>query len=570
MADKKGSGKRAKGEDELVFLALGGLGEIGMNAYLYGLGPPDARQWLMVDLGITFPEGEDDPGIDVIMPDTRFIEQERSALQGIVITHAHEDHIGAVIDLWPRLGVPVYATAFTAGMLKSKLAEYGGALDIPIKEVPLDGRFAVGPFDVELISMAHSIPESSALAIRTALGLVLHTGDWKLDATPIIGKPADDSRLAALGDEGVLALVGDSTNAMREGRSPSERDVAKSLAGIIKGAKHRVAVTTFASNVARVKAVADAARAADRELVVAGRALHRVIDVAIDTGYLPQGFRYLDQQEFRHLSRSDIVCLCTGSQGEPRAAMARIAENEHPEISLDKGDLVIFSSRTIPGNEKAVGHIQNALVRMGCELLTDGDALVHVTGHPRRDELRQLFAWTRPRIMIPMHGEARHMKAHGDLAKECGAAEVVSAYNGEMVRLAPGPARIIDDAPVGRLFRDGRLIIPSEEGPVRERRKLAIVGLVAVALTLSRRGELLAEPQIVIDGVPQEGLDGEPMFDVVMSAVEGTLKSIPAARRRDLELVHEAVRRAVRSAVADAWGKKPIAKVLLTVIEGKG
>jgi ribonuclease J len=570
MADKKGSGRRAKEEDELVFLALGGLGEIGMNAYLYGLGPPDARQWLMVDLGITFPEGEDDPGIDVILPDTRFIEQERGALQGIVITHAHEDHIGAVIDLWPRLGVPVYATAFTAGMLKSKLAEYGGALDIPIKEVPLDGRFAVGPFDIELISMAHSIPESSALAIRTPLGLVFHTGDWKLDATPIIGEPADDSRIAALGDEGVLALIGDSTNAMREGRSPSERDVAKSLAGIVKGAKHRVAVTTFASNVARVKAVADAARAAGRELVVAGRALHRVIDVAIDTGYLPQGFRYLDQQEFSHLSRSDIVCLCTGSQGEPRAAMARIAENEHPEISLDKGDLVIFSSRTIPGNEKAVGHIQNALVRMGCELLTDGDALVHVTGHPRRDELRQLYAWTRPRIVVPMHGEARHLKAHGELAKEAGAAEIVRAFNGEMVRLAPGPARIIDDAPVGRLFRDGRLIIPSEEGPVRERRKLAIVGLVAVALTLSRRGELLAEPQIVLDGVPQEDAEGEPMFDIVMSAVEGTLKSIPAPRRRDLEVVQEAVRRAVRAAVADAWGKKPIAKVLLTVIEGKG
>jgi ribonuclease J len=570
MADKKGSGRRTKEEDELVFLALGGLGEIGMNAYLYGLGPPDARQWLMVDLGITFPEGEDDPGIDVILPDTRFIEQERGALQGIVITHAHEDHIGAVIDLWPRLGVPVYATAFTAGMLKSKLAEYGGALNIPIKEVPLDGRFKVGPFDIELVSMAHSIPESSALAIRTPLGLVFHTGDWKLDATPIIGKPADDSRLAALGDEGVLALIGDSTNAMREGRSPSERDVAKSLAGIVKGAKHRVAVTTFASNVARVKAVADAARAAGRELVVAGRALHRVIDVAIDTGYLPQGFRYLDQQEFSHLSRSDIVCLCTGSQGEPRAAMARIAENEHPEISLDKGDLVIFSSRTIPGNEKAVGHIQNALVRMGCELLTDGDALVHVTGHPRRDELRQLYAWTRPRIVVPMHGEARHLKAHGELAKEAGAAEIVRAFNGEMVRLAPGPARIIDDAPVGRLFRDGRLIIPSEEGPVRERRKLAIVGLVAVALTLSRRGELLAEPQIVLDGVPQEDAEGEPMFDIVMSAVEGTLKSIPAPRRRDLEVVQEAVRRAVRAAVADAWGKKPIAKVLLTVIEGKG
>jgi ribonuclease J len=418
--------------------------------------------------------------------------------------------------------------------------------------------------------MAHSIPESSALAIRTPLGLVFHTGDWKLDATPIIGEPVDEGRLAALGDEGVLALVGDSTNAMREGRSPSERDVAKSLAGIIKGAKNRVAVTTFASNVARVKAVADAARAAGRELVVAGRALHRVIDVAIDTGYLPQGFTYLDQQEFSHLSRSDIVCLCTGSQGEPRAAMARVAEEEHPEVSLDKGDLVIFSSRTIPGNERAVGRIQNSLVRRGCDLLTDSDALVHVTGHPRRDELRQLYAWIKPAIAVPMHGEARHLKAHGDLAREAGVAEVVAAFNGEIVRLAPGPARIIDDAPVGRLFRDGRLFVPSDAGPVRERRKLASVGLVAVSLTLSRRGEVLAEPQVVLDGVPVANRDGDAMLDIVLSAVEGTLRSIPPARRRDRETVQEAVRRAVRGAVADAWGKKPIAKVLLTVIDGRG
>jgi ribonuclease J len=561
---------RPREQDELVFLALGGLGEIGMNAYLYGIGPPDARRWLMVDLGITFPEGEDDPGVDVILPDLRFIEEERSTLAGIVITHAHEDHIGAVIDLWPRLGVPVYATPFTAGMLKAKLAEYGGRVPIPIREVPLNGRFEVGPFDVEMMEMSHSIPESSALAIRTPLGTVLHTGDWKLDLTPTIGGTPDAGRLTELGDEGVLALVGDSTNAMREGRSPSERDVAKSLADIIKQAPNRVAVTTFASNVARVKAVADAARAAGRELVIAGRALHRVIDVAIDTGYLPPGFRYVDQQQFSEFKRSAVVCLCTGSQGEPRAAMARIAENAHPDVSLDKGDLAIFSSRTIPGNEKAVGWIQNSLVRMGVEVLTDGEALVHVTGHPRRDELRQLYAWTRPKIAIPMHGEARHLKAHAELAKEAGVGAVQVAYNGEMVRLAPGPVRIVDDAPVGRLFRDGNLIVPSGDGPVRERRKLAAVGIVMVALALSRRGEVLGEPQIAIDGVPYEDTAGEPMEEIVLTALEGTLRSIPRDRRRDLEMVSEAVRRGVRSAVANAWGKKPIVKVLVNVVEGKG
>jgi ribonuclease J len=407
------------------------------------------------------------------------------------------------------------------------------------------------------------------LAIRTPAGVVVHTGDWKIDLTPTLGGTPDQRRLMALGDEGVLAVVGDSTNAMREGKSPSERDVAKTLAEIVKDAPARVAVTTFASNVARVKAVADAARAAGRELVVAGRALHRVIEVAIDTGYLPQGFRYVDQQQFSELKRSHVVCLCTGSQGEPRAAMARIAENEHPDISLDKGDLAIFSSRTIPGNEKAVGWIQNNLVRMGIEVVTDNEALVHVTGHPRRDELRQLYAWTRPKIVIPMHGEARHLKAHAALARDAGVAEVQVAYNGEMVRLAPGPVRIVDDAPVGRLFRDGRLIVPSSDGPVRERRKLAMVGIVVVALALSRRGELMAEPQIVIDGVPAEDEDGEPMDELVLTTVEGTLKSIPRDRRRDLEMVSEAVRRAVRGGVAAAWGKKPIVKVLVSVIDGK-
>ena len=569
MPEERTKRGRPRQEDELVFLALGGLGEIGMNAYLYGIGPPDARKWLMVDLGITFPEGEDDPGIDVIFPDLRFIEEERGALAGLVITHAHEDHIGAVIELWPRLGVPVYATPFTAGMLKAKLAEFGGRLQIPIREVPLNGRFDVGPFDIELVEMSHSIPESSALAIRTPLGLVLHTGDWKNDPTPVIGGKPDQARLTALGDEGVLAVMGDSTNATREGRSPSEREVAKTLAEIIKAAPHRVAVTTFASNVARIKAVADAARAAGRELVVAGRAMHRAISVAIDTGYLPEGFRYLDQQRFSELKRSDVVCLCTGSQGEPRAAMARMAENEHPEIGLDRGDLVIFSSRTIPGNEKAVGWIQNSLVRMGVNVLTDNDALVHVTGHPRRDELRELYAWTRPRILVPMHGEAMHLKAHAELAREVGIPEVQVAYNGEMVRLAPGPVRIVDDAPVGRLFRDGRLIVPSGEGPVRERRKLANVGIVVVALTLSRKGAVMAEPRVVLDGVPYEDEDGEPMDEIVLSAIEGTLRSIPADRRRDTEMVAEATRRAVRSAVSEAWGKKTVVKVLVSVVEGK-
>lgn len=562
----RGTGRGSNGDDELVFVALGGLGEIGMNAYLYGFGPPDARQWLMVDCGITFPEGEFDPGIDVILPDVRFIEENRGSLVGIVITHAHEDHVGAVLELWPRLKAPIYATPFTAGMLLSKRAEYGGDEALPLNVRALDSRFDVGPFDVELYSLAHSIPEMSALAIRTPLGTVFHTGDWKLDPTPTIGTPLNEARLAELGDEGVHALVIDSTNAFREGNSPSERDVAASLKDIIKAAKKRVVLTTFSSNVARVKAVAEAAQASGRHLVVAGRALHRVIDVAIDTGYLPQGMKWLDQDQFGYLNRDEVVLLCTGSQGESRAALARIAQQEHPEISLAKGDLVIFSSRTIPGNEKAVTRIENNLSRMGVELLTDDDALVHVSGHPRRDELRKMYGWIRPKVVVPMHGEARHIKAQAELARSLGIQDVYPLTDGEIVRLAPNPG-VIDEAPVGRLFRDGRLLVHETEGPVRARRKLAAVGIVVVSFCLSRRGDVLGEPQAVIDGVPDETADGEEMLDVVLDAIDGTLRSIPGKRRSSPDMVAEAVRRSVRAAVNDVWGKKPICKVLVNVID---
>ncbi len=544
-------------------MALGGIGEIGMNCYLYGLGPPDARQWLMIDLGITFPEGENDPGIDVILPDLRFIEEERGSLAGLVLTHAHEDHLGAVIELWPRLRVPIYATPFTAAMLTSKLAEHGRGLQLPINEVPRNGRFDVGPFGLELIEVAHSIPESNAVAIHTELGVVLHTGDWKLESHPVLGPPTDPTRFMQLGDAGVLAMVCDSTNALREGRSPSELDVAKSLAGIIKRAKRRVAVTIFASNVARIKAVADAARAAGRHLVVAGRAMHRIIGVAMETGYLPAGFKYHDQQHFSYLAPHEVVLLCTGSQGEARAALARIAEDQHPDVELGDGDLVIFSSRTIPGNERTVGRMQNRLVDLGCEIVTDTDALVHVTGHPRREEIKEMYGWVKPRIAIPMHGEARHLAAHAELARAAGVKEVLDVRNGDMVRLAPGNAEVIDEAPVGRLFRDGSLLVPSEDGPVRERRALAFAGVVIVALLRSGRGEIGADVEIALDGVPAADAEGRPMTEIVRDAVEGTIASIPRDRRRDGELVREAVRRAVRSAVEDAWGKRPIAKVLL-------
>lgn len=364
-------------------------------------------------------------------------------------------------------------------------------------------------------------------------------------------------------------MVCDSTNAFREGRSPSEEEVARSIVDIIKQQKRRVAVTTFSSNVARVKAVADAAEATGRQLVVAGRSLHRVIDVAIDTGYLPKNFKYLDQDQAQYLNARDTCILCTGSQGEARAAIARISQNEHPAISLGKGDTVIFSSRTIPGNERPVGKIQNNLAHLGVDVITDNEALVHVTGHPRRDELKQMYAWIKPTVAIPMHGEARHLKEQGRLARAAGVATVVEPLNGDVVLIAPGQPRIVDEVPTGRLFRDGRLIVPDSDGPVRERRKLMQVGMAMVAITLTPRGDILGFPQLALDGVPQDTDRGEAMYDVAMDAVEGTLKSIPQPRRKDPEMVREAVRRAVRGAISEAWGKKPIVKVLINVVEGK-
>ncbi len=442
MARKERKRSEAGGEPALVTVALGGIGEIGMNCYAYGIGPPDDRKWLLVDIGITFPEGEDDPGVDVILPDVRFMVENRANLAGIVLTHAHEDHIGALIELWPRLRVPVFATPFTAALLRAKMVEYPGEAKVTLVETPIDSRFQVGPFDCEFISVAHSIPESQALVLRTPLGTVFHSGDWKFDDAPYVGLPTDRERLKALGDEGVDCMICDSTNALRDGRSPSETEVANSLGAVIARAKGRVAMTIFSSNVARILAAGVAAKATGRKLVVAGRAMHRMIEVAIDTGYLPKNFAYHDQEHFSYLAPDETLVLCTGSQGEGRAALARISENQHPHVKLGKGDTIIFSSRTIPGNERLVGQIQNRLVELGCDLVVDGGTdLVHVTGHPRRDELREMYSLIRPKAVIPMHGEARHLRANAELARQGGAVDVKIVRNGDIVRLAPGTCR---------------------------------------------------------------------------------------------------------------------------------
>ena len=421
--------------NEFVFAPLGGLGEIGMNCALYGYGPANARQWLMVDLGVAF-AGEDLPGVDLIMPDLAFIEKAKKNLVGVVITHAHEDHIGALAELWPDLGAPVYMTRFAAGLAEARRLGEPGAPKIPLRVVELGERVVIGPFVVEFIPVAHSIPESSALAIRTPAGVVVHTADWKIDLTPIIGLPTDEARFRALGDEGVLALVCDSTNILREGESPSERDVAKTLTWLIGNAKGRVVVTTFASNVARLRSAAEAGLAAGRQVCILGRAIERVVAVARECGMLDGLPPFLGMDAFERVPRERILALATGSQGEARAALARMAGDEHPTAELTAGDTVIFSSRTIPGNEKAVGKIINAFVTAGIEVVTDRTALVHVSGHPRRAEMAKMYAWVRPRIAVPAHGEPLHLSEHADFATGAGRAASLAR-----LQWRPGPAR---------------------------------------------------------------------------------------------------------------------------------
>jgi ribonuclease J len=546
--------------NELVFAPLGGVGEIGMNLSIYGLGDGRTRSFLAVDLGVSFASEDQLPGVDLVLPDIRYLIEERRNLVGLVLTHAHEDHFGAILDLWPKLKCPIFATPFTAALLASKRAGEPGAPQVPVTIIPVGGRFDAGPFNIELVAVAHSIPESNALIIRTSAGTVLHTGDWKIDPTPVLGPPTDEKKLRALGEEGCLALIGDSTNAVRDGRSPSEADVAKTITELIRTAPARVAVTTFASNVGRLKVVAQAARACGREVVVVGRAMERVVQVARETGNFDGVQEFRGQDAYGYLPPDKVVALCTGSQGEPRAALARISTDDHPDVTLARGDRVIVSARTIPGNEKAVGRILNGLIDQGIEVITDRTHLVHVSGHPRRAELEEMISWVRPQILIPVHGEPLHLSEHAALARKAGVPQVLTCRNGDLVRLS-GEAGIIDRLPSGKVYKDGRLLIDAQARTVADRRRLSFAGVVSVAIAVDEKGELVADPEFDLIGIPEKDSEGVAMLQIVGEAVERTMQSLPRARRRNPEAVGESVRSAVRSAIAECWGKKPMCHV---------
>jgi ribonuclease J len=544
----------------LFFVPLGGSGEIGMNLNVYGY----QGDWLIVDCGVTF--GDDSqPGLEVVMPDPGFIAERRDRLLGIVATHAHEDHIGAIPYLWRQLRCPIWATPFTASFLRAKLAETGFADQVKINVVPLSGRFTIGPFNLELITLTHSIPEPNAVALRTPVGTVLHTGDWKFDPDPLIGPTADEAALRRLGDEGVLALVGDSTNALRPGTSGSEAELRRSLIDLIGRYDARVAVACFASNVARLETIARAAAAHGREIALVGRSLWRINKAARENGYLTDLPCFLTEDEAGYIPRDRIVMICTGSQGEPRAALSRIARDDHPHVVLETGDVVIFSSRIIPGNEKSINRLQNALVRLGVEIVTEEDHFVHVSGHPARDELVRMYQMVRPQIAVPVHGEARHLIAHAELAGECQVQQPLVIQNGDMVRLTASGASIVDEVPVGRLASDGKGLLPLDGTALKDRRRVTFNGSAVATVILDRHGQPMAPPTISTIGLVEPAA-AEAAAPALRSAVERALDELPGSLRRDDEAVRDTVRRALRRVLNERFGKRPLVEIHLVRI----
>ena len=526
-----------------------------MNFNAYGFGPPNDRRWIIVDCGVLFGREGSSPGVDLIMPDIRFLAEQRENVLGIVATHAHEDHIGAIAHLWPSLKCPVYATPFTARLIMGKLDEAGLTSKLKVKEVPVGGKLTLGPFSLDFISITHSILEPNLLAIRTPLGVVAHTGDWKIDPDPMLGEATDTAALEALGDEGVLALVCDSTNALVPGSSGSEAKVRENLTALIGTLKGRVAVTGFASNVARLDTVARAAKVHGRMVALVGRSMQKMVAAGRETGYLKDMPPVLDEAEVADLPAHKVLYLCTGSQGEPRAALARIAAGNHPNVSLSKGDAVIFSSRVIPGNELAIAEIQNKLAANGITLLTAEDHFVHVSGHPCRDELAQMYRWIRPKLAVPVHGEMRHQVSHAALARELQVPQAIVPQNGQMFRLAPGRPELIDEVPSGRIHMDGRVLVAEGEGLAKDRRAMAFAGLLVVSLVVDSKGRIAADPVVLGEGMP------EAVEEAVLKAVEDTLSK---NKRSDPDDLAENVRRAARRAAHDAWGKKPVTRVLVT------
>ncbi|HEU4968086.1 ribonuclease J [Sphingomonas sp.] len=538
--------------NELLFLALGGSGEIGMNVNLYGC----QGKWVMVDCGITFADPAY-PGIDLILPDLSFIEERADDLLGIVLTHGHEDHIGALPYLAADLGVPLYATPFTAGLIRGKLEEEGVSDQVKLHVIDREhGQFHLGPFGFEYVPLAHSIPEGNALLIETPHGRIFHTGDWKLDEEPLLGTPSTAAELEAIGDKGILALVCDSTNVFNEDASGSEAAVREGLDAVISEATGRVLVTTFASNAARLATLGEVARDTGRRICVAGRSLDRILRVAKSVGYLRDFPEPIDFDAAMALPPREVMIVATGGQGEARAALGRIAFDQHP-LKLDEGDLVVFSSKQIPGNEIAIGRIQNALAAKNIRMITDRQAHVHVSGHPGRPELALMYKWIRPEIILPVHGERRHMAEQARFAEELGVPKSIVQENGTLVRLAPNGPAAIGNERAGRLVVDGDVILPADGATINERRRIAAYGQISVAVALDKAGRV-KDSAVRLQGIPVE----EDKDDFIAEACDAA-EDAAGKGTADEDKLREAIRLAVRRKAVEWTGKKPVVDVMI-------
>ena len=552
-------------KEEFIFCPLGGSGEIGMNMNLFAFGPPENRKWIIVDIGVTFAD-DTIPGIDLIYPDPGFIIDKKNDLLGLVLTHAHEDHIGAIAYIWPKLLCNIYATPFTSVLIQEKFKEKKIDIGNKLKIIELNGNVQLGPFKIEFVTLTHSILEPNGLSIETPSGTVLHTGDWKCDPNPLIGETINEKKLKQIGDKGVLAMICDSTNVFSPGRAGSELDVRKSLLKVMGHKKKRIIVTSFASNVARMESIFYCAEKIGRQISLVGRSMHRIYKAAKQCGYLKNLIEPVDPREAKKISREKIVYLCTGSQGEPNGAMMRIINYIHPDVLIESGDTVIFSSKIIPGNEKKLYKLHNQLVKNNIEVVSEENEFVHVSGHPNREDLKDMYNWVKPKSVIPVHGEHRHMKEHINFAKEMQVPHPVKIENGDIVQLYPGDKpRVIDKAPVGRIYVDGNISVGEESQSIKDRKNLSYNGFLEITVIINEVGSIVKKPIISFRGIPSTEENSNFIFDLE-GKIHDTCKTFSLKNFSQEQNLIEALRINCRKAVKEKTGKRPYTNVNLVRI----
>ena len=552
-------------KDQLIFCPLGGSGEIGMNMNLFAYGRPDNQKWLIVDIGVTFAD-DTLPGINLIYPDPGFIIDKKDDLLGIILTHAHEDHIGAIVHIWPQLKCNIYATPFTSVLIKEKFKEKKIEIGNNLKIVDLNGTVKLGPFKIEFITLTHSILEPNGLSIETPVGTILHTGDWKCDPNPLIGNTINEKRLKQIGAQGVLAMICDSTNIFNPGRAGSELDVRQSLLKIMQNKNKRIIVTSFASNVARMETIFYCAKKIERQISLVGRSMHRIYKAARQCGYLKNVIDPIDSREAKKISREKIVYLCTGSQGEPMGAMMRIAHYVHPDVFIEKDDTVIFSSKIIPGNEKKLYSLHNQLVKNGIEVISEENEFVHVSGHPNQEDLKDMYNWVKPKAIIPVHGEHRHMMEHINFAKEMQVPYPVQIENGDIVQIYPGnEPHVVDKAPVGRMYIDGNISISEDSQSIKERKNLANNGYLEVTIIINNKGKVTKKPIFSFRGLPIESQNNDFVFDLE-DEVKKTSRKFSLNNAKQENILIEELKKNCRKLVKEKTGKKPYTNINLVRI----